>query len=72
MNDFQRKKRALESRKLKLEQDKAELLFSYSWTYTSAFPDSCWRWSKEISSGRFTTSQADDALSIQARLEEGV
>jgi len=50
---------------------KSTYLSKRGWTYSSDFPDSRWRYSKEID-GRVLAMNLDDALSIQAALDDPV
>jgi hypothetical protein len=60
---------AFDSREVKLEQDREQFLRNNGWRYSSSYPDHCWRWSKEIQDGRFTTGSLKEALGMEERLE---
>lgn len=70
MKPFKQTHRALVSRQTKLDQDIEAALRAAGWQYTSDFPDHCWRWCKQIISGRVTCSHADEALSVELALQE--
>jgi hypothetical protein len=46
-----------------------EYLIERDWKYSSNYPDSCWRWSKEID-GKHMVMDQSAAFDLQKRLDE--
>lgn len=72
--DLKRKLSLFETRRLKLEQDKEDLVRSLGWEETSNFPDCYWRWVKTFPNGKTITipsNMLDSILELESRISEG-
>lgn len=65
---FLKELRAIQRLESDIEADKIKLLRASGWTYSSAYPDCHWRWSRMIGDRFITTADADEALRLQERI----
>ena len=59
----------IEIHKANLHNAKATFLRKYGWDYCCNFPDSCWRWCKEVK-GQTIALNLKEALSIESEIIE--
>lgn len=48
-----------------LESRKDIFLLNAGWKYNCDFPDSCWRWCKQLDDGRIICTSKKDAVALQ-------
>lgn len=67
-DSFLRQLRKIEALESEVEADKIKLLRGSGWTYSSAYADCYWRWSKTIKDKVITTTDMDEALRLEERI----
>lgn len=65
---FLKDMREINAMQAEIDSRKVRLLRHCGWSYSSAYADCYWRWSKEIKGKQVTTTSEDEALRLEERI----